>query len=103
MAASRPPAIPPVERRRSPPLRAMATRCQKFRDSFGNGPRTIRVRKSYWTQANPATGVKPQQQWVDAYELAFHVNAPGAPLLANPGAPPPPPSTSMPGVVKPGQ
>ena len=81
----------------------MATRCQKFRDSFGNGPRTIRVRKSYWTQANPATGVKPQQQWVDAYELAFHVNAPGAPLLANPGAPPPPPSTSMPGVVKPGQ
>jgi hypothetical protein len=74
-------------------------------DNFGNGPQTIRVRKSYWTQANPAAGVKPQQQWVDAYELAFHVNAPGKPVFANPGVSPPaptPPSRALPATVKPG-
>jgi hypothetical protein len=65
-------------------------------DNFGNGTRTIRIRKSYWTQANPTTGAKPIQNWVDAYELAYHVNAPGAPLLANPGTAPAPTTTTLP-------
>lgn len=51
--------------------------------NFGNGTQTIRIQKSYWVQANPKTGAKPYQVYVDAYELAFQVNAP-QPLM-NPG------------------
>ncbi len=52
--------------------------------SYGHGTQTIRVPKAYWTQANPKTGVKPQQIFVDAYELTFRINAPGN-LTADPG------------------
>jgi hypothetical protein len=43
--------------------------------NFGNGTQTIRIQKSYWVQANPQTGAKPYQIYVDAYELTFQVNA----------------------------
>jgi hypothetical protein len=44
--------------------------------NFGNGTQTMRIQKGYWVQANPQTGAKPYQIFVDAYELAFQVNAP---------------------------
>jgi hypothetical protein len=49
--------------------------------NFGNGTQSVFVRKSYWTQANPLTGAKPHQNFVDAYELVFQVSAP-IPVLA---------------------
>jgi hypothetical protein len=55
------------------------------------------VPKSYWTQANPKTGMKPQQIFVDAYELTFRINAPGN-LTADPGMG----TSPTPGTVKPG-
>lgn len=45
--------------------------------NYGNGAKTVRIRKSYWTQANPTTGAKPQQVFVDAYELAYVIQGPG--------------------------
>jgi hypothetical protein len=65
--------------------------------SYGHGTQTIRVPKSYWTQANPKTGIKPQQIFVDAYELTFRINAPGN-LTADPGMG----TSPTPGTVKPG-
>jgi hypothetical protein len=49
--------------------------------NFGNGTQSVFVRKSYWTQANPLTGAKPYQMFVDAYELVFQVSA-ALPVLA---------------------
>jgi len=65
--------------------------------NYGNGTRTIRVKKSYWTQADPKTGAKPQQILVDAYELTFMIQGPGG-LVAEPTVGPAPTT----GTVKPG-
>lgn len=62
--------------------------------NFGNGTQTMRIQKGYWVQANPQTGAKPYQIFVDAYELAFQVNAPQP--MANDGM------VTSPGTIGPG-
>jgi len=74
-----------------------ATRVYGQNVNYGNGTQTVRVPKSYWTQANPKTGMKPQQIFVDAYELTFRINAPGN-LTADQGLG----TSPTPGTVKPG-
>ena len=51
--------------------------------NYGNGTKTILVKKFYTKQANPLTGAKPQQIPVDAYELTYLIQAPVG-LVANP-------------------
>lgn len=65
--------------------------------NFGNGTQTIKVPKSYWTKADPTTGVKPRQVLVDAYEVTFRINSGDLPMLEQSMG-----STSAPATVKPG-
>jgi hypothetical protein len=73
-----------------------ATRVFGQNVGYGNGVQTLRVRKSYWTQANPKTGAKPYQNFVDAYEVTFRINSGNLVLDAGSGTAP------TPGQVKPG-
>ncbi len=73
-----------------------ATRVYGQNVGFGNGTQTIKVPKSYWTKADPRTGAKPQQLFVDAYEVTFRINS--GDLVADPGTG----TTPTPGVIKPG-
>ncbi len=73
-----------------------ATRVYGQNVGFGNGTQTIKVQKSYWTKADPRTGAKPQQLFVDAYEVTFRINS--GDLVADPGTG----TTPTPGTVKPG-
>lgn len=83
---------------RQPNLTQVDSATQVFGQNvnYGSGTRTIRVKKSYWTQANPQTGAKPQQVLVDAYELTFAIQGPGG-LVADPTVGPAPTT----GTVKP--